>query len=171
MTVGANGLVYAINQLGFPSREIDVFNPNTLQQVETITLSSQAFGADLRGIAVDAKGNIFAAGWDGTIYELNSSGAVVNSLSSGFNNLNSIAIDNQGDLVVGDRFGDVILTTTALTSETSFNTGTNDPLHVNFTSPLTIASVPEPSSVVLAGIAGILGLGCWARSRGRACRR
>ena len=48
-----------------------MFNANTLTQLQTIMLSSQATVADLQGIAVDAKGDIFAAGWDGTIYEIN----------------------------------------------------------------------------------------------------
>jgi hypothetical protein len=106
VTVGANGLVYAINNAaGSPTSEIDVFNPNTMQQVQTIKLSLQAFSADLRALAVDAAGQIFAAGWDGNIYQLDSTGAVVKSLSSGFSNLGSIAVDPSGDLVIGDRFG------------------------------------------------------------------
>jgi hypothetical protein len=172
VTVGANGLVYAINQTGLPAQSIDVFDPNTLAKISTITLSSQAFSADLRDIAVDAKGNIFAAGWNGTIYELNSSGAVVNSLTPGgsISNLESIAIDPSGNLVVGDRFGDVILTTTSLLSDTSFNIG-DIPTHVSFVTPLTFSSVPEPSSVVLAGIAGVISLGFWGCRRGAVRRR
>jgi hypothetical protein len=167
VTVGANGLVYAINQQFLPAEKIDVFDPNTLAKIQTITLSSQAQNGDLRGIAVDATGRIFAAGWDGTIYQLNSSGAVVNSLNSGKSNLESIAIDPSNNLVLGSRFGDVILTTTALSSETSFNIG-DIPIHVNFTTPLSFAIVPEPSSLVLAGMACVLSLGYWRRLRGRA---
>jgi hypothetical protein len=170
VTVGANGLVYAINQTFLPATTIDVFNPNTLAKIETITLSSQAANADLRGIAADANGNIFAAGWNGTIYELNNSGSVLNSLTPGFNNLESIAIDNNGHLVVGGRFGDVILTTTALASDTSFNVG-DIPIHVGFVTPLTFASVPEPSTLVLTGISGVISLGFWGYRRAAARRR
>ena len=170
VTVGANGLVYGINNSGIQT-EFDVFNPNTMDKVETILASGPVKYADLRGIAVDANGNIFAAEYSGTVYELNGSGAVVKSFNTGFSDLTSIAIDNQGDLVVGDRFGDVILTTTALTSATSFNIGASLEVYVNFTSPLTSASVPEPSSVVLIGTAGFLGLGFWTCRRGRAWRQ
>jgi hypothetical protein len=165
VTVGANGLLYAINQFGYPTSEIDVFNPYTLKQVQTINLSLAAFSNDLRALAVDANGNIFAAGAGGYVDGLNSSGDVVNSLFI-HSQLGSIAIDGQGDLVVGNYGnGDVYLTTTALTGVSStFNVGATVTVHVNFTSPL-IASVPEPSSVLLAGTSCVMGLGWWAGRR------
>jgi hypothetical protein len=153
VTVGADGLVYAINQNFLPATTIDVYNPTTMALVRTITLSSAAVVADLRGIAVDAAGQIYAAGWDGKIYQLSSTGGILNSLTSGKSNLDSIALDSTGRLVVGDRFGDVLLTTTALSGLTSsFMEGTS-PVHVSFVTPL--ASVPEPSSLVLLGISGV----------------
>jgi hypothetical protein len=149
VTVGGDGLVYAINQQFLPAATIDVYNPTTMALVRTITLSSTAMTADLRGIAVDASGTIYAAGWDGKIYQLSSTGAVLNSLTSGKSNLESIALDPTNRLVVGGRFGDVILTTIALTSETTFAAGSN-PIHVAFVTPL--APIPEPSIPILCSL-------------------
>jgi ligand-binding sensor domain-containing protein len=65
------------------------------------TLSS----ADLRGLAVNFDGSIYAAGWNGTIYALNNNGSILNSRTNGINSLTDIDLDSSGRLVVGSRFG------------------------------------------------------------------
>jgi PEP-CTERM motif len=162
LTVGGDGLLYALNG----SSTIDVFNPTSMGFVRTITFDGTLSTADVRGIAVNSTGGIFAAAWNGTIYSVSSTGNLVNSRVSGFSNLSDIDLDNSGRLLVGSRFGNVILTDTTLASQTSFTLASGPTVHVAFTSPLT---VPEPGSLVLCG-AGALGFARWVRRRARTGR-
>src|SRR5262249_17785532 len=149
--------LYALNG----SSTIDVFNPTSMAFVRTITFDATLTTADVRGIAVASTGGIFAAAWNGQIYSVSSTGAFVNSRVSGFSNLTDIDLDNLGRLVVGSRFGDVVLTDTSLASQTSFTLAGGPTVHVGFTSPLT---VPEPGSLALCGISA-LGLLRYTRPR------
>lgn len=163
LTIGQNGLVYALAG-GGPADHIDVFDPLTLSPIRSIPFSPGAFGADIRGIAVDASENIYAAGWDRSIYHLDRNGAVVRSLPTGLNLLD-IDLGLNGSLVVAGGFtdGHVILTTTALNDFTSFPAGF-DQIHVAFTSP---AGVPEPSVLALTalGLAATVGGTWWKRRK------
>jgi hypothetical protein len=84
--------------------------------------------------------------------------------AGGVDQLSSIGIDPNDDLVAGSISGNVLLTTTALTSLSSFTITEDVTIHVGSTTPL-ISSVLEPSSIVLAGIAGVFDLGFWSRCR------
>jgi hypothetical protein len=150
LTVGGDGLLYALNG----ASTIDVFNPTSMAFVRTINFDATLSTADVRGIAVASTGGIYAAAWNGQIYSVSSTGAFVNSRVSGFSNLTDIDLDNSGRLLVGSRFGDVILTDITLASQTSFTLAGGPTVHVAFTSPLT---VPEPGSLALCGV-GALGL-------------
>ncbi len=166
LTIGLDGRLYALNNPGggVPAHQIDIFDPITLASLGSITLSAALQTADLRGLAVDASSNIFAAGWDGSLYQVSTAGAIVNSRPTGFSNLEDIDVSASGQIVAGGRFGDVVLTTTALTSQTSFNVA-DIPIHVAFVTAST--AVPEPTSLVLFG-AGALGLVAhvrWRRAR------
>jgi hypothetical protein len=161
VTVGGDGLLYANRNPGggVNASSIDVYNPATTALVRTISLSAALSTADVRGIAVDSAGLLYAAAWDGNIYQVSSTGSVLNSRPSGTSNLTDIDLDNTGRLIVGGRFGNVILTTTSLASQTSFLVGGN-PVHVAFVTPL---AVPEPAT------GGLMMLGlCALASR---CRR
>ena len=140
-TVGGNGLLYALSTSG----TIDVYSPVTDAKIRTINLDNAAYSSDIRGIAVDAYGFIYAAGWDGTVKALDANGNTLRSLTTGTSNLTDIDLNNAGQLLVAGRFGQVISTNTALTTETSFNVSGGDTIHVAWASPI-IPGVPEPAT-------------------------
>ena len=142
LTIGGDGLVYGLRGNG---NTIDVFQPRDLSSVRSIAFDSELQTADVRGIAVSSAGQIYAAAWDGSIYAADSDGNKVDSISSREGSLTDIDLDNEGNLVVGGRFGQVFLTDVLLNSITSFAPDT-DTVHVAFTSPL---QVPEPSATAL----------------------
>lgn len=156
LTIGGDGRLYALR-----GSTIDVFDPSNNSFVRTFTLASPIDGSDVRGIAVSASGNVYAAAWDGSIYAATPSGAFINSRATGGGNLQDIDINDAGQLLVGTRFGQVILTDTTLASQSSFTITGEPNLHVAFGSPLT---VPEPSGAILVALAAGAAA---ARRRGR----
>lgn len=156
LTIGGDGLLYALG-----GSAVDVFNPADNAFVRTITLDATVSGGDIRGIAVASNGTIYAAGWNGSVYAASATGAFLNSRPTGASNLTDIDLNNLGQLLVGSRFGNVILTDTTLASQTSFTVNGGPTVHVAFTTPL---SVPEPSTAATFLIAGAL----IARRRGAA---
>ena len=163
LTIGGNGLLYALPST---NSRIDVFDPSTLTLTRSIALNSTLTNADLRGLAVNTDGKIYAAGWNGSLYALDTNGNILNSRATGFNNLNDIDIDSTGRLVAGSRFGNVVLTTTSLATQTSFTDSSGGNIFVAFTSPLAITAVPEPGSILYGvGVFGIVGLGMFQRRR------
>jgi hypothetical protein len=125
IALGQNGLLYGLeNAGGGPtlSQTVEVFNPDTLAQVgNPITLTS-AQPIDIRSIAVDGSGNIFAASWGGTIAEYDSKGNPTGASLQLPDNLMSIALDTDGQIAVSGHRGSIYLTNESLTSEQSFRT-------------------------------------------------
>ena len=169
LTIGGDGLLYALRGDLLPNSNVDVFDPTSFSLLRTITLDATVGGADVRGIAVSAAGTLFAAAWNGSVYAADLDGNFLNSRSTGVNDLTDIDLDDLGRLVVGSRFGDVILTDVTLASQTSFAGGgsSGDTIHVAFATPLSVGVIPEPPSLALAtmpALLGLLGLG-WRRRR------
>ena len=100
LNVGLDGFLYALND-SYPATTIDVYDPVSQLLVKTINLSGDLYGADIRGIAVDTDGLIYGAGWNGTIYKFDSSGAILASLQVA-QNLSDIDISAQGELITAD---------------------------------------------------------------------
>jgi hypothetical protein len=159
LTIGADGFLYALRT----AVVLDVFDPGSLAPVRTVTVTGAASGADLRGIAVGSDGTIYAAGWNGSVYSVSGLGATLNSRVTGFNNLTDIDIDPAGMLVVGSRFGNIILTDISLASQTSFDWPGSPTIHVAFTTP-----IPEPSSAMLVALGLCASAAAkWSRRRPR----
>jgi hypothetical protein len=159
LTIGGDGLLYAIDDEN--NGHIDVYNPRNNGFVRTITTANVIASSNMRGIAVSSNGTLYIAAFGGTVFAADSSGAVINSRITGFNQLADIDLDNQGRLVVSNASGTVILTDTTLASQTSFTSTQFTTVHVAFTSPLI---VPEPAQLLL------LGLSCIGAARSRTRR-
>lgn len=128
LTIGLDDLLYALR--GNESA-VDVYMPSTNTFVRTINLAS-----DVRGIAVNEEGQIFAASWDDNIYHFDANGAQLNFKASGTFDLHDIDITCDGQIAVGSRFGLVTLTNESLANVTSFSVGTENTF-VAFSNPRT----------------------------------
>jgi hypothetical protein len=118
VALGQDGLIYGLSYNG----AVQVFNPNTLTQVRSVTLNGGP-DSDIRGIAVDASGTIFAVTWattDAVKYDAN--GNFQTYLHLGSDNLINIALDTDGQIAVGGRLGNVFLTNESLTSVQTIQT-------------------------------------------------
>ena len=140
LNIGLDGLLYALHD-GYPATAIDVYHPVSQLLVKTIHLSGDMYAADIRGIAVDTDGLIYGAGWNGTIYKFDSSGAILGSLQVA-GNLSDIDISAQGELIAADWSRNVYTTSTDLAGFSSFSVtvGTAYTMHVAFTD-----AAPQPT--------------------------
>lgn len=156
LTMGLDGLLYALGG------GVDVFDPASGTFLRHITLSGSS---DVRGIAVDGTGSIFAADWNGSVSRYSPTGTLQlrNQLSG--ESLTDIDVNWRGELVVGSRFGRVLLSDGTLQDLGSFNAGAlQETLHVAFAQ-----AVPEPSALALL-LAGV-GVGSLSGRLRRAIRR
>ncbi len=164
LTIGIDGLLYGLRG---NNDFVDVFDPSTGALIRTINLDTTLSSADVRGIAVDANGALFAAAWSGSLYSADSDGNLLTSLSTGFSNLTDIDIDNSGNLLAGSRFGGVIFSDVNLLTSSSFTLPSSPTIHVAFTTPLQVqsAAVPEPSTFALLSIGGLALVGYGVRRK------
>ncbi len=168
LTIGIDGLLYGLRGI---NDFVDVFDPLTGNFIRTINLDATLASADVRGIAVDGNGALYAAAWNGSLYSADSDGNVLTSLVTGLDDLTDIDIDNSGNLLAGSRFGDVIFSDINLLSSSSFSVNVLSGIHVAFTNPLRVQSavVPEPSTFALLSIGGLALAGYgWRRKRQQA---
>lgn len=115
LTVGLDGVLY-----GLRSGEVavDRLDPVSMSLLGTVTLDES-----VRGIAVNAAGEIFGASWSGgTAYRFSSDGTTLASLVLG-GNLIDIDLNGSGTVVIGSRFGDVHLTSEALANASTITLG------------------------------------------------
>ena len=166
ISAGLDGNLYGIIDNSFPPSEVFVFDSETLEQLDQISLDASVVSFDdTRGIAVNADGNIFSADFSGRIIEYDRQGNSVNSLRptdfattfpignfGGFQ-LADIAISEDGAIAVTTTNRTLFLTDESLTTATSFELESGQSVsgaeHVAFA----IAAVPEPSSTVFFAMA------------------
>jgi len=164
LAVGKNGLLYAQYPGTSPGgNHLDVFDPVTLNFQRTINL-----GLDLRSIAVDQGGHIFAVTInDSHIYEFDPNGVLLRSVDTGIRGYTDLTLDDSGRLLATSG-GVLVLTDTSLSTFTELDVGTISVVgtFAAFVEPPLGAVVPEPSSLALfgAGIAGLAGY-AWRRRK------
>lgn len=123
LSVGLDGLLYTLsrgNAFNGGGNQVDVYNPTTLAYVRSVTLPGEH-----RGIAVDARSHIFTAQRDSVsrINHYSPAGQSVGFLDDpGIGGLADIDLNRDGGIVVASHGGSLIVTTTALTSATTFQT-------------------------------------------------
>src|SRR5262249_12242130 len=96
----------------------------------------------IRGIAIDAAGEIFTATWGGYIAKYDRNGNFVASLHPGGSQMD-IALDTDGQIATGDRSGMVYLTDTSLSPIKSFATGQWNAF-VTFSHFINVATSTDP---------------------------
>jgi hypothetical protein len=169
LAVGKNGPLYAQYPGGSPGgNNLDVFDPTTLALQKRINL-----GMDLRSIAVDKAGHIFAVTInDSHIYEFDPNGVLLRSVDTGIRGYTDLTMDDSGRLLATSG-GVLVLTDVSLSSFTELDVGTISQVgtFAAFVEPPLGAVVPEPSSLVLfsAGVAGLAGY-AWRRRKRTAAR-
>jgi hypothetical protein len=125
LTLGLDGLLYELVGNGnspAPNPTIEAFNPDTLALVRTIRLST-SFSSDIRSIAVDGSGNIYAADWEGTLTKYDPNGTALKTQTGYTENLMNVAIDTDGTIAVGGRNGGIYLSDESLSSLRAIQTG------------------------------------------------
>lgn len=111
LAAGLDGKLYGLRD---DKQHVDAFDPVTLASAGTVTLATT-----VNAIAVDENSRIFAA-VSNVLYRFDATGAIETSLNPGFSGLGDIDLSSTGAIVAGTSLGRVVLTTTALTTSTSF---------------------------------------------------
>ena len=133
LTAGLDGLLYGLD---YDERTVNVFDPASRALVRTLTLAR-----DVRGLAVDASGQLFGASLDDNLYRFSASGSLVTTRPSGTYDLLDVDVSSTGQLIAGARFGEVILSDTSLSSLTLFDAG-DDGAFVAFAAAGSVPSGP-----------------------------
>ena len=109
LTVGFDGRLYALRN---DEVTVDVYDPVTMLLEKTVTLDSQ-----VRAIAVNVIGKIFASSWDGYIYRFDAAGGYQTSINAGAGSLQDIDLAPTGQIVAGTSWETkVVITDQVLSS-------------------------------------------------------
>jgi hypothetical protein len=121
LNIGLNGKLYALSS---SSADIYVYEPVTMQLLNHIVKPANVDW--INSIAVDQTGRLFVVGRNGTVYVLDTSGALQASRATGLTGLIDVDIDEAGRLILAQMGGNVLVGDTALLSDfTSFSVGDN----------------------------------------------
>jgi hypothetical protein len=121
LCIGYDGLIYGIAHNPWA---IHVYDPITLQRQRELLHNAQE--TSIRGLCVNALGQLFTVDdWDGTIRRYDRDANLQKSLILA-EDPTDIDLTADGRIIVGDRFGNVFLTTESLDSFSTFNAGTDD---------------------------------------------
>ncbi len=132
LTVGLDGLLYVLSPGGSPEgRTVDVYDPDTYSFIRSIDLTAIFGWTGHRSIAVDYNGDLFVADWDGQVHHVSATGELVQTISPpcdwiGFEiacSFNDIDISETGQLALGSRFGEIVVTDVYFSSVSKFQVG------------------------------------------------
>lgn len=124
LNVGLDGLLYALGS-GLKDDIVSVFDPTTMDFLQTIGLDESA-----RAIAVSATGDIFGAVGN-TIHRFDATGTTQDSLAAGTSGgLIDLDLSENGVLLAGSNVGEVVITSSSLSSASTFAVGTDLPAFV-----------------------------------------
>ncbi len=132
LTVGLDGLLYVLSPGGSPGgRTVDVYDPRTYSFIRSIDLTAIFGWTEHRSIAVDVNGDLFIADLDGEISHVSAAGQLVQVISPpcdwiGFEiscSFIDIDISETGQLALGSRFGEIIVTDVNFSSVSKFQIG------------------------------------------------
>ncbi|MCG3125294.1 MAG: hypothetical protein CHACPFDD_00112 [Phycisphaerae bacterium] len=138
--LGLDGLLYG--QTGI--RSIAVYEPSTLALVRTVNLPFEA--NDVRGIAVNAAGDIFTNSLDAVLRRFSPTGTLLDSIPTGSVQTQDIDLLPDGRIIAGHcNEGRVFLTDESLDSITSFAIPN---VHVTY-----VAWTPEPTTFAMLAFA------------------
>jgi hypothetical protein len=149
LSLGLNNKLYAVWPDTSPGdNELTIVDATTMAVIKTVNLPMGFSGA-----TADAAGNIFATSGS-TIYEMNESAQILKSLDTGFA-VDNIKISPTGQLVMANNGGQIVMSTTDLSSFTEFTL--NEPNQQLFASFANFAvPVPEPTTAVVGALTGAL---------------
>ena len=132
LTIGLDGLLYVLSPGGSPGgRTVDVYDPDTYAFVRSIDLTA-IFGWNAhRSIAVNYNGDIYVADWDGEIHHVSAAGELVQTIAPPCDWIGrdiqcsffDIDISETGQLALGSRFGEIIVTDVGFSSVSKFSIG------------------------------------------------
>jgi len=133
LCIGYDGMIYGIAYRW----TVHVYDPTTLQRLRVIEFIHTT--TDIRGLCVNSLGQIFTADWDGSIRRYDKDGNLQKLLLAS-NNVSDMDLTGDGRIVVGERFGNVFLTTEALDSFSKFYAGPGDTYVAFVAAPLPVAA-------------------------------
>ena len=136
LNLGPDGLIYALNG----EATVFVIQPTTMTLVRTVQLR---YSDDVRGVAVSATGDIFAANLGNSISHYTSSGQWLADYNTGHYSI-GIDISPEGIVAVGTNNGLIYEMTTAFTNVRIIDTGTGSDTFVRF------GQTPQPNQPPVA---------------------
>jgi hypothetical protein len=151
VALGQDGVLY-----GLLGTTVKGYDPDTLAAVPSRSFTLQGGpDSDIRSIAVDASGQILAATWGGYLAKYDASGHYLSSIQLkgqfGFGeNLINVALDTDGQVAVGGRFGEIYLTDETLANVQTIQTNQWN-VFVTFDHYIGTGAVATPTFASLAG--------------------
>lgn len=156
LTIGRDGLLYALNGEGSPSgRFCEVFDPTTMGLVRSFSLPTIFNGnsAQTNSIAVDSLGNLYLNQLNGPVYKMAPNGSQILASASYTRTsfVNDMDYSLDGNFMMTQSDGRVVMLDANLTEFRTFNT-TN--YYASGSFGAYIGPVPEPGTIA------VISLGC-----------
>jgi hypothetical protein len=117
LNVGLDAWLYI---LGCDLVSIYVYDPETMSRTRSFRLDTE-----VKAIAVNIIGEIFGVTEDGVLHRFDSNGTTLDTIGTGFPDPTDLDVNNVGQLIMGSRMGDVILTDDTFATVRSFKASRN----------------------------------------------